>query len=383
MMSPDDTQPKSPFAQERQRPQQQQVYEQKELIDPNESAPSGGPGCFVWGCVSVVGLGFAVAIVALAGLAGWTSGQRTAGANATATLMADINAQCSRIPEDMAVSNTVLVERRIGFLATMTPGVPCVAEFIPTATALYLTQQPTATIAATATLQATATVQPEATEELETQSSVSVDIPTPSDSGYDLESLLQEAQEAIRAGDYNTAIELLDVITGVDSSYDSANVRSLLREALSEEALIQFRTGNLAQGIVLTDRAEEFGALAEGLNYERYVATLYLDALSTIGTDYYTSISALRRLYDEVPNYRNGEIAQMLFDAYVSYGDAFAIEGNQCSAQQQYQNALNIFSRGDVVSKRDNAQEACENPTPAVAGTPGTPGAVAPVGQVQ
>lgn len=375
MMSPDDTQPRSPFAQER----AQQPHEQSELIDPNEPAPSGGPGCFVWGCVSVVGLGFALAIVALAGLAGWTSGQRTAGANSTATLMADINAQCARIPEDIAVGNTVLVERRLGFLATMTPGAPCVAEYIPTATALYLTQQPTATSPATVTPQATATtaVEPEATQDVETQ----VDIPTPSNGGYDLAALLQEAQESIRAGDYNSAVELLDVITGVDSTYDSANVRSLLREALSEEALIQFRTGNLAQGIVLTDRAEEFGALAEGLNYERYVATLYLDALSTVGTDYFTSITALRRLYDEVPNYRNGEIAQMLFDAYLDYGDAFAIEANQCSAQQQYQNALNIFSRSDVVSKRDNAQEACENPTPAVAGTPGTPGAVAPVGQ--
>ena len=43
-----------------------------------EAVEGGGPGCFLWGVVGVLGLGFAIVIVALSGAAGWTSGQRQA-----------------------------------------------------------------------------------------------------------------------------------------------------------------------------------------------------------------------------------------------------------------------------------------------------------------
>ncbi len=66
----------------------------------------------------------AVAIVALSGAAGWTSGQREANTHATATQNAAINEQVGRIPDDVESGNTVLLDARVRWLATQTPGSP-------------------------------------------------------------------------------------------------------------------------------------------------------------------------------------------------------------------------------------------------------------------
>src|SRR5262245_10529961 len=113
----EDTQPRPPY-----NPSQPDYPPQSEPIPPVEEI-SVGPGCLIWGVVGAVGLGFALMIVLLAGVAGWTSGQRVADTNATATRSADINDQLTRIPGDVASGNTVYLQARIEYLATLTPGV--------------------------------------------------------------------------------------------------------------------------------------------------------------------------------------------------------------------------------------------------------------------
>lgn len=366
----DDTQPKSPF---KTPPVQQSVTPPPDLDlsgfrDDSDIPGPSGPGCFVWGLLGIFLLGLAFVIVALSGAAGWTAGQRTAQGNATATQSAVISEQLGRIPSDLQQGNLALVDVRIKFLLTLTPGVPGVSDIVQTATSAYLTAQPTITTTMIPT-QPVAEVTPEAV------------IPTSLGGAYDLASLMGQSQVFVTQRNWPDAIELLDTIRSIDSGYETASVTNLLLQSLNEYATELYRVGTLAEAIVMTDRAEEIGPLAEGLNYERYVATMYLDAIRTVGTSYPAAIQALTRVYSEVPQYR--DVSQLLFQQYVEYGDAWAGMSEYCPAYGQYNGALSIFNDASVITKRDNANTMCQQATPAgvPVGTPGVGQTVAPVGQ--
>lgn len=358
MSSVNDTQPRLPRV----------ALPEEEMID-----ESGGPGCFLWGLVSTLGLGFAVIIVLLAGAAGWTAGQREAQAFAAATQQAEIQDQLNRIPGDVASGNTVLLGARLQFLAAQTPGVQGLNELAVTGTAVFLNTRPTETPRPTATPEATAEVSfTEATPAPGTQIQSS-------ESGYDLAGLLEQARTAMTLGEYEEVVDLLQVIDAIDPGFEAATVRGLMLEALTTQALRLFRGGgNLAEAILLVDEAEKYGLPAESeLRYERYVAALYLTAKSKIGTDYGAAIQALQEAYNVAPDYRNGELRSLLFGQYVAYGDAWVAEGNPCSAVPQYQSALSILNDGGVSAKLSNAETACQLGT-AVPGADGQP--LAPIG---
>ncbi len=363
MSTNDDTQPRSPLSAETPPHGQAPV--------PMPVAEDGGPGCVLWGIVGALALGFAVVIVILAGAAGWTSGQREAQSFATATQQAEIQDQLARIPGDVASGNAVLLAARIEFLATQTPGVTNLAEIVQTATAVYAASLPTATLPASAT--------PMPIDTLEPTVEIVPEITIEADGGYDLAALLEQSQTALRLGQYEEAVDLLKVIEAVDSSYESATVRGYMLEALTTQALRLFRGGgNLAEAILLVDEAEQYDLPGDSeLIFERYVATLYLNARSSIGTGYPTAIQALTQAYNVAPDYRNGELRQLLFGQLVAYGDAWVAEQNYCAAVSQYQNALNYINDPGVSAKRNNAETACQQgPTP---GGPTVEG-VAPVG---
>lgn len=368
-----DTQPKSPF--------RDQPPQMPGMIPPpgeDDYRSSGGPGCFVWGLLGLISIVFALVIVLMAGGAGWTAGLRIAQNLISSTKNAEISVQLERIPTDVAQGNLFLLERRLGFLATLTPAIPQVPQIIETATALYLTSQPTATLPPTMT----ATPAPiEPTDEPLVLATISDNA-----TGYDLDALFEQARGASALGQWSEAIRVLDVILAIDSNFNPANVKGLMLDSLRNEARRLYNETKLAEAIAATNRAEEFGLGAQDeLRYERYVAGLYLDAIRTVGTDFNAAIRALRAVYDLGPGRYYADVQQRLFDQYVAYGDAWTFESQYCPAYVQYQNALNILSSSAVSAKRDNANTLCQQATPTLG--PGvTPEAdgqnIAPVGVV-
>ncbi len=353
MQNLDDTQPVKPI-----------------LVMPDDEPRSAGPGCLVWGLVGLIVIGFAGLIVALAGFAGWTQGQRIAQSNATATTNAVISDQLNRIPNDIASKNLVLLNARLQYLLTLTPAVPGVADLALTATAISL---PTATPTPTAT--EPASIAP-------TAAATSVPLQPVGSATPDLTALFQQAQSAVSTSDWDTAIDTLDAIMGYDSSFQTTAVNALMFEALTKKALFLYRGGDttrLAEANQLTDRASTFGNIETSeANYESIIASLYLDAVNAIGVDYNLAIRKLTTLYSQAPSYR--DVFQKLVDQYIGYGDALAAGGQPCSAVAQYQSALSLRDDVIVIGKRDAAQTACT--TQASQPTPGTPlpGGIAPVG---
>jgi hypothetical protein len=374
MLAPDDTQPKRP-----------------NLVPPPSDYVADfeqdtGPGCLIWGLIGAFCLLLALATVLLASFAGWTEGLRVGQGNATATINADIAEQCQRIPQDIANGSMGLVQARLDTLSQFTPAPPCIATHAPAATALYLQSHPTATPTLTPTLAPSHTVTPSDALTQATQDAP----PSPTAStqgGFDLGALLTEARNLLSAGDNRAAIETLDAISAVDPQYQKGAVDQLLYQALTTEARRLYRTGtSLAEAVLLTNRAEQYGDVGE-LNYERYIAELYLQAQIYLDVNFPRAIQQLSQIVytQNLPNYLNA--SSLLNDQFIKYGDALALQGDYCNAQRQYESAFAMVASASVASKRDDATQKCQQgvlpvltPDPNATPTEGASGGFAPIG---
>jgi len=336
---------------------------------------SGGPGCFVWGLMGIFSLIVAVIVVFMAGFAGWSQGLEVAQANATATIGSEIQTQCDLIPAAVESGSTGLLETRLEFLMEQTPVVDCLAVAIPTATALHINSLPTATPTVTETPSPTLTLTPTVTNTGE-PTVAPTDVPTENPSGFDLEALLGEAQTYVDEEQWLDAIDLLDAIIAIDPTFRKGLVEQLLYQALTSQAQIYFRAGeSLAEGIVLTDRAEEFGDVGE-LNYERFLASMYLDGIRNLGLNNQRAAQLFTRIVVEqgLPNYLDS--GRLMIDAYEGYGDDLAEGGDYCGAIRQYDTALSYNQRPSITTKRGEASAFCS-------GTTVTPGATVEEGAIQ
>lgn len=359
----------------------------------DDQAGSGGSGCWLQSCIGLVAVGFAVVIVLLAGAAGWTVGLREAGVNATATRSAEINEQLNRLPEDIAGGNIQLIDARLRWLVTNAPDLVELPDLQTTATAVFIDSLPTATpsLAPSQPPSATPTETGVPTQMVE---AAEAEITLEADGGFDLDSLLAEAQRNVETGQFEDAYELLEAISGIDDDFQPQLVRQLTTTALNGQARAFFNTNQPAQGIYWASIAESLGVMEGDVSVELYAATLFLDAKSAVGVNYPEAIADLRQLVNLGQGRYYVEAVQLLFEQYVGYGDAWAAEGEYCPAFQQYSAALSVQSSTSVVGKRDNAEDICSRatPVPGPGVTPGAPGEtaepvppasgqVAPVGQ--
>jgi hypothetical protein len=135
---------------------------------------------------------------------------------------------------------------------------------------------------------------------------------------------------------------------------------------------------------VVVERARQFGPLADGLEYESMAASLYLTAKSAVGTGSPVAINALQQVIGLGPGRYYQEAQTMLYGFYVTRGDTFVAQGDNCSAATQYQSAMNVQSSGVANGKYASAQNACVNAPPTTDPNIIIPsdGSVAPVGVV-
>lgn len=396
----DDTQPNAPVQPPQrgqsappQRPPNQPPPDGTPYLNPpdapyGEPPQSSGPGCFVIGLIGLVAVLISLAVVGLAGTAGWTAGERIADRNATATQSVVIGQQIARIPQDVAEGNTVNLNRRLNYLETVAPNLPDVAIIQQTATALYINNLPTATPTPTVTPIPTQTPLPTMTTEATAPPVVEVTeeiVPTvdPALGGlaaqFDLNELLQEASGDAALGEYEAAYENLDIIVRIDSNFQRATVRQLMFDVLTRWARDLYTAeSTLAEAIRLTNLAEEFGSLEDNpLSYERFIAELYLGATRAISAgDHLSAINRLREIIAFQGSYLGQNLNRLLFNEYVNYAQAWEFGQEYCQAVVQYNNALNLFADMTVEGRRDTAQQLCAaglTPTPPGGATPAVP----------
>jgi hypothetical protein len=137
-----------------------------------------------------------------------------------------------------------------------------------------------------------------------------------------------------------------------------------MSQALNSYARELYNANKPAEANLMVSRAEEFGSLAEGLSYERMAASLYLNARSAVGTGSARAMSDLQALLALGPGRYYDEAQQLLYNLYVTRGDAYMAQGDSCSAAFQYQNATGLFASGAANGKLSAARAACANATP-------------------
>ncbi len=351
-----------------------QIADDTQPRSPLRTAPPtqpDGPGCLVYTVVGVGILLMSTAVVLLAAAAGWTEGQRVAQGNAAATQNAEVQVQLALIESDIAQGNPGWLASRIDYLATL--DVPEAASAMATGTAVFLTQQPTATLTPTATT--TATASPQAT----LIPSLTPTINPNAAAEEQLAQRLETAREHVALAQWSEAINELDIIISTDEQFQRSTVRALMSRALNAYARQLYTSGDLAEAVTHTDWAEDLGPLDEGLSVEREVANSLLSARALVGTSNYALTIDYLLTADSLasPAYMNGEIRTLLRTEYAAYGDALLMT-QPCDAVFQYTNALNINFDGSISSKRDTAQDYCDNGTPTPEGFVPTPDAATP-----
>lgn len=319
----------------------------------------GRLGCLIWG---MVGLLLAGMMVAGAAFAGWNSGISLARRHATVTAAAELARQCDHLQTDLAAGKARLAQRRIEFLRQRALAPTCLIELVPRATALYLDSLPSAAPQPTLT----ATPQPTIAASRIQPTIAAID-DRPYD--YDLDVLLAEAEADMDLRNYQAAIDTLDAISAIDESFRTDHVDDLHFIALTEQASALFRSGRLAEGIVLARRAETYGDVQTlELNYEWYIAELYLNAQRLKIANPAESVRLFSQIvYDNgLRTYQNGLVISELQEAHRHYGDALSWRGEPCQAQGQYQAALDLraspsrIDRASVRAQRDQAAQACD-----------------------
>jgi hypothetical protein len=325
-------------------------------VFPEEEYEDSGPGCVVWGIVGVMGLLLSLAIVLTAAEAGVRQGATIGLNTAAARTQTFIGQECAILPTDIAMARVDIVRLRYDNWAQQGEIPPCALGYVEQATQIYLESLATDTPMPSPTPSPTETLAPTATVEITAEIAASDNTAEPT-SIYDLAGLLQEAREAMTAGDYSEAIRTLDAIAAIDPSYEPATVNQLLFTSLTTRALALFRTdGSLAEAIQLTNRAEDYGNI-DDLRHERTIAQYYLDAQGFLGVNFPAAIQQLNQVRSFASNYRNTN--QLLLNQLEGYGDALVLGGEPCRAVQQYDTALSLQQLPAIQTKRDTAQNQC------------------------
>ncbi len=333
--------------------------------------PPGRGNTLILIVVGLVVVCLSCSIVALAGLAGYNDGVRHVERMAEVTRQAAIVQQYDLALTDVAAGNNELAALRLEHVV-LTLGADSseaaalltrVHAVTPTPTP-SLTPMPSPTPADTPTPEVTATESGPA-------------LPEP-------EAVFADAQAAFIVRDWGNAIELLDILRGLDPDYQAAEVQRMLHEALTELSLQYLREPSgehLAEGILLAQRAQTLGPIGD-LAYEAYIAGRYLDALNAEGMECLLAVRAWEGVYAEAPQYR--DVTQRLANSYAACGDAYTYQTEYCPAEQYYNWSLQIVYDADVAARRNEASEICAQatptPTPTIEGLPaeGTPSAGTP-----
>jgi hypothetical protein len=188
--------------------------------------------------------------------------------------------------------------------------------------------------------------------------------------------LLQQAQAALAAEDWDGALALLNQLRATQPAFEADQVRQASHQAYRARGLARIRDQRLQEGIFDLNLAETYGALDEEAEAFRVWATLYVRGNALWGADWPAVIAIYQDLYRAAPYFH--DTAARLFSAQVAYGDQLLGLGDPCGAAAQYGGALQVQADAAVDEMRRAAEAACAaiTPTPAVPPTD-TPGAEA------
>ncbi len=262
------------------------------LAEPEEWAaaeppiPAPSARLLIVGVVMASTLCLCLALVSMAGFAGYRDGLATNDARLTQTLATGIAQQYATGVSDLQAGYAELAEARFAWIVETLRAPTQYALDSPIQLAVARTVAAyTDTPIPSATLTLTPTLTPPPTQPA---------TPTPNplqDPAY----FYNQAETALRLANYEDAIEWLDALTALDPAYRAEDVRALLIKALTQQGKIYLRGQNqdgedkLARGVYLVYRASDLGEIEDTLLGEAIFVEKYVNARNYVNGGYYTA----------------------------------------------------------------------------------------------
>jgi tetratricopeptide (TPR) repeat protein len=239
--------------------------------------------------------------------------------------------------QDIALGNYDRARQRLEYIIQIDPNFPNVSDQL----AFVLTQQ---------RITASPTIAPSPTL-----------TPTPDYRGRD--DLFTQAQALLVGRDWTGTIDTLLLLRKNYPDYMPVKVDDMLYVALRNRGIDKIATQHdLEGGNYDLTLAERFGPLdAEARNWRDW-ADQYIRGASFWDVDWAQAVYYFSLLADAAPNLSDSSgwtASSRYLDALLGYGDWFALQGQWCDAQQQYDTYMSLLANPQVEPTAVYAADKC------------------------
>jgi tetratricopeptide (TPR) repeat protein len=188
--------------------------------------------------------------------------------------------------------------------------------------------------------------------------------PTPTSETYEIlvDDLYQEAMDRYDAGQWEEAAAVLTQLRVLDPAYEAEAVEEMLFTSLYGAGMALLDEDRLEEGIFYLDQAVALRPLDEEALNQRSMAIQYMTALGYWGVDWERCIERFERLYAVAPDYK--DTFSRLYNAHVSYADAWYSQGEMCPAEVQYAQAAQLINDPEIEQRQAEAAQICLVATP-------------------
>ncbi|MGQ9555597.1 MAG: tetratricopeptide repeat protein [Anaerolineae bacterium] len=177
-------------------------------------------------------------------------------------------------------------------------------------------------------------------------------------------SLLARAQDEMEQEAWSKAIATLQELQKLAPDYKPEQVKTLLFQSTYSAGLQSVQEGNLEAALEWFKQAREIDPSNADARRQIALASSYLAAMSTWGSDWAKSIEQFKQLYQLSPDY--ADVKERLTTAYSRYADHLSADGEWCAAATAYAQALELAASATVSTKAALASKYCEA-TPGIA----------------
>ncbi len=196
----------------------------------------------------------------------------------------------------------------------------------------------------------------------------------------DLEGLYQQAAQLVAAGQWQTALTVLDTLRKEDLAYKTGQVDGMYYYSLRNWGVDLIKAGNLEGGIYQLTLAERFGPLDNTAIILRDNARFYITAASFWELDWRRAVEYFSQLNGSGLWDGTMTATERYRIASMRYGDQLYLEEQYCAAYEQYQNSATLGELDQQSAKYANqSYQACYPPTPTpTVGLPTEPSSTEP-----
>ncbi len=187
---------------------------------------------------------------------------------------------------------------------------------------------------------------------------------TPTPDLRDVQQFFDQAQQAISASDWNTAIESLLTLRKTDAAFHAVDVDGMLFLSLRNRGKDKIlKEADLEGGIYDLTLAKKFGPLdAEAEGFLSW-SSMYITGASFWGIDWEQAVNYFSQVAPQLPNLTDGSgmtATERLRVALFEYGNTLAANGQYCKAVRAYQDLIAIAPNAEVQQAGELAAKGCE-----------------------